>query len=717
MELQGDERALRAFEDAFERGLPPGARVDEITRTAARECTEPAFTILESEGADRTAPVLPPDLATCGACLDEVAQPSARRYAYPFTNCASCGPRFSIATALPYDRRNTSMAAFTMCRDCAAEYDDLEDRRQHAQPIACPRCGPLLSLLGPDGRVLATANDALVRTTALLASGAVVALRSTGGFQLLCTAVRSDAVALLRQRKRRPEKPFAVLFRDVAHVESCAHVSPAELALLRSPEAPIVLLARRSGAQIAENVAPGSAWIGAMFPYTPLHALLFREIASPLVCTSGNLSDEPICTTTERAVAVLGPIADAILTHDRSIVRPLDDSVVRVSGARTVLLRRARGLAPRHVATVDSDVTVLAFGAHQKSTVTLGTGGALVPSQHLGDLGSLEARELVEVTARDLCRFFDARPEVLACDAHPDYGSTIVAERLAEEWGVPLVRIQHHHAHVAAVCAEHGIGPERSVLGLAWDGSGLGSDGAIWGGEALRCSAGAFERFGTLRPFPLLGGDRCSRDTRGAALGLLFAVTPDEVEAIAGPWFAKDVSSRLLALERGLAPMCSSVGRLFDAVAALLSVTDRQSFEGQAALRLEQLASSSPPNEAYPLPLVERRGLLEGDLETLVRMLLADLRAGTSRAVIARRFHEALIAFGTDLAARAEARDVVLAGGCFQNALLLEGLAMRLRRAGFDVHVPEKLPPNDGGISVGQAWLAAHQPSATRRGQ
>jgi hydrogenase maturation protein HypF len=713
IELQGSEEALRAFEHAFHGELPPSARIDELVRTAAQEQTESTFSILESETDDHAGAVLPPDLATCRACLDEVGQQGARRQAYAFTNCASCGPRFSIVTRLPYDRQSTSMAAFAMCSACQEEYDDLDDRRQHAQPIACPRCGPTLSLLSPDGRLLATANEALALAARVLANGGVLALRSIGGFQLLCDAGSDDAVGLLRRRKRRPDKPFAVVFRDLDQLEAIADVSSVERSLLSSPEAPIVLLTLRAESGIASGVAPSSRWIGAMLAYTPLHALLLRSVTTPLVCTSGNLSDEPLCTTTEHAVAVLGPLADAILTHDRAIVRPLDDSVARITSGRTLLLRRARGWAPRPVARIEPGATVLAFGAHQKSTVTLATRGDLIPSQHLGDLGSLAARTLVNTTARDLCRFFDAEPKLLACDMHPDYGSTLVAEQLSAEWGVPLVRIQHHHAHVAAVCAEREIGTERDVLGLAWDGSGLGADGNIWGGEALRCRGGRFERVGMLRPFPLLGGDHASRDARRAALGLLFAVAPDELERVGSSWLGKDRASAVQALERGLAPRCSSVGRLFDAVAALLAVAGRQSFEGQAAIQLEQLASSTARDGAYPLPFVEgSEGTATGDTEPLVRALLADLRAGVDHDVIARRFHEGLIAFAAALAERSELRDVVLAGGCFQNALLLEGVEQRLRSAGFDVHVPEKVPPNDGGVSVGQAWIAAQKLSS-----
>ena len=717
VEVQGEEAVIRSFEQALERERPIAAVIEAVEHTALEDREEMSFRILESAEGDSSAPVLPPDLATCDACLEEVVTEGTRRHAYAFTNCASCGPRFSICTGLPYDRRNTSMRAFVMCSECAREYDDIDDRRHHAQPIACPRCGPELSFLAPDGSLLASGDGALGATLRLLERGGIVALRGLGGFQLLCDATASGAVALLRARKRRPDKPFAVMFRDLEQLAASAVVSDDERRVIVSAEAPIVLVARRRESELAEDVAPRNPWIGAMVPYTPLHRLLLDGARVPLVCTSGNLSDEPICTSTERAVITLGPIADGILSHDRPIVRPLDDSLVRVTPRHTIVLRRARGYAPRRVGNIAPNVTVLAFGAHQKSTVTLGHGGALIPSQHLGDLDSLSARALLETTARDLCAFFDARPMLVACDLHPEYASSIVAERLSEEWAAPLVRVQHHHAHIAAAMAEHALGVEQEVLGLAWDGTGLGTDGTIWGGEALVCRGTEVARFATLRPFPLLGGDWSSREPRRSALGLLFELLPSEIPARAGPWFGDELASCILVLERRLAPMCSSVGRLFDAVAALLAVSERATFEGQAAMQLEYLAASAAADGAYPLPLVDgQRDLLEGDTRVLVEAVLDDLRAGVDRRRIARRFHEALIALGVAIAERAGISDVVLSGGCFQNRLLVDGLESKLERAGFTVYAPAAVPANDGGLSVGQAWLAAQHVGSTSPG-
>jgi hydrogenase maturation protein HypF len=709
IEIQGDEGAVRSFARALDHELPPPASIVTLEQRLLqdrRAGEETSFRILDSEESVPVAPVLPPDLAACADCLAEVFDDGARRRRYPFTNCARCGPRWSIATGLPYDRRNTSMRTFVMCSECAREYDDIQDRRYHAQPIACPSCGPALSFLDPTGRVVSGGEDALASAIELLRNGGVVGLRGVGGFQILCDATDSRTVAVLRARKVRPHKPFAVMFRDLEQLAQSAALSAEARAVLSSPEAPIVLLDRRPGSNVSEVVAPGSRLVGAMLPYSPLHALLFESGGPPLVCTSGNVSEEPICTSTEQALERLAPLVDGLLTHDRPIMRPLDDSVVRVGPRRSFVVRRARGYVPRSVATIRDGVTVLALGAHLKSTVTLGHRGALVPSQHLGDLDSPRTRELFESTIDDLCTFFDARPSIVACDLHPDYASTLVAERLAERWSVPLLRVQHHHAHVAACIAEHAIGPDEPVFGLAWDGTGLGVDGTIWGGEALVCRGKEMSRFGTLRPFPLLGGDLAAREPRRSALGLVFEVAPGELSICEGAWSEGDLASSLQVLERHLAPTCSSVGRLFDAVAALLGLVQRCTFEGQAAMAVERLAATVAPDGAYPLPLVDD-GVVMGDTRALVEAVLADLRVGMTPARIARRFHEALIAFGVALAERARVPRVVLSGGCLQNELLADGLEERLERAGFEVHVPLAVPANDGGISVGQAWLAA----------
>jgi hydrogenase maturation protein HypF len=657
----------------------------------------------------RVPAMLAPDLATCAACLEEVHTPGGRRHRYPFTNCSACGPRYSIATGLPYDRRNTSMRTFVMCNECAREYDEVDDRRHHAQPIACPTCGPALSFRDPTGRVLADGEEAFDAAVRVLEEGGVLGVRGVGGFQLVCNATDAEVVWKLRIRKRTPlEQPLSVMFSDFDQLAANVVVSDEERRALTSPEAPIVLVRRHDQSRIPQTVASNGPTLGVMLPCSALHALLLERIAFPLVCTSGNVSGEPVSTSTEEALESLAGIADGLLCHDRQIVRPLDDSLVQVTPRRTVVLRRARGYVPRSVARIDARATVLGVGARLKSTVTLGHRGGLISSQHLGDLAPLRSRELLETTIRDLCALFEADPTSIACDLHPDYGSTLVAEQLAERWGVPVLRVQHHHAHVAAVLAEHEVDLDEAVLGLAWDGPGLGTDGTLWGGEALSCQGKNFRRVGTLRPFPVLGGDRAAREPRRSALGLIFEAAPDELSVCAGAWSDAELASCSQILERQLAPMSSSIERLVDAVAVLIGLSPRTTYEGQSTAEMEHLAASVAPDGAYPLPLVDD-GVFMGDTRPLVEAILEDLGKQVERARIARRLHESLIGFGVDLAKQAGLHRVALAGSAFQNRLLADGLEDRLERAGFQVLMPRLVPTNDGGVSVGQAWLAAQQ--------
>jgi hydrogenase maturation protein HypF len=708
IEVQGNDGAVRSFVHALETDLPEHAAIDTVEQASIEDRVESTFLVLGA--GEPRAPILPPDLATCTACLEEITRHASRRYRYPFTSCASCGPRYSICTGQPYDRRHTSMRAFTMCSDCVREYDDTADRRHRAQPIACPSCGPELSLLGLDGRVLASGEEAITGALRILASSGILGLRSIGGFQLLCDATDARVVSRLRARKHRPGKPFPVMFRDRDELAASAEVSDDEWGVLSSPEAPIVLVPRRKECRLADEIGPGTSLVGAMLPYTPLHSLLLAGARGPLVCTSGNPADEPACTTSDQAVLALASIADGFLDHDRPIVRPIDDSIVRVTPRRSVVLRRARGYVPRGVGAIDPHLTVLALGARRAATVTLGHNGSLVPSQHLGDLDSEGTRQLLETTARDLCAFFGATPMVIACDAHPTYASSILAARLGEEWGVPLLTVQHHHAHVAAVVAEQALAVDRKVLGLAWDSGGLGSDDTVWGGEALVCHHADAEHFASIAPFPVVTGDRSSLDPRRAALGLLFEHLPSELER-APDWSAPERDACMQVLERKLAPMSSSMGALTSAIAALIGGAQRATFEGQAWMELEELASRTLPDGAYPFPLTNNphSGLITGETRALVSAIVEDIRAGVDPRRIARRFHEALVSFGIAVAERAGIADVVLGGDVFQNRLLAERLEAGLERAGFAVHVPEVVPANDGGISVGQAWIAAQR--------
>jgi hydrogenase maturation protein HypF len=709
VEVQGTEVELDQFVGAL-KTPPPPARVDTLERHPLPERPGQGFAIVPSEDTGAVSPSLPADLAPCADCVRELGDASDRRHGYPFTACTRCGPRYSVVVDLPYDRDATTLVAFPLCERCEREYRDPSDRRFHGEATACPDCGPKLSLFCADGKQTASGPAALERAASALAEGSIVALRGVGGFQLLCDARSEAAVRRLRTRKRREEKPFAVLFASLAAVRAHTLVSDAEAALLASPEAPIVLCERRTDAAepVAEAVAPRNPRLGCMVPSSPLHHLLATRAGVPLVCTSGNVSGEPLALDDADARERLGAIADVFLSHDRAIARPLDDSVARVDELGPELLRRARGYAPRAVARLPRGDSVLALGAHLKATAALVVERDLVLGQHVGDLDDARALAAFERNVGELTRFFRVQPSVLVCDLHPDYASTRLAEQLAKSSGVPLVRVQHHHAHVAAVMAEHGLtGP---VLGIAWDGTGLGSDGGIWGGEFLLVDALGSRRFAHFSAFPLPGGDAASRWPWRSAVALLSVAAPERLESIAERWLGPhELRSVAGALARGVnAPATTSVGRLFDGVAALLGLRARVSFEGQAAMELEFLASRETARTApYALPLIDGPYALVGDVRPLVREILDDLARGTSRETIAARFHAALVAFALEIAERAERADVVLSGGCFQNRLLRTSLAEKLGARGHRVHVAREIPCNDGGISAGQAYAVA----------
>lgn len=710
IEAQGDAGDVDRFFDIIRLEAPPPARVDHVVTTPLPLGGETAFSIAESRRDALKRPVIPADLAVCEACLAEVSSPDDRRYRYPFTSCARCGPRFTIIAQIPYDRPSTTMAAFALCDACAREYADPGDRRFHAEPIACPACGPVLRAVSPGGAALAEGQEALERASSALAEGRIVALKGLGGYQLLADASSDDAVALLRARKHRDEKPFAVMFPSLEAARGACEITPAIEARLTSPEAPIVLARKRDPAPacicISRAVAPENPYLGIMIPSTPLHHLLLSSFGAPLVCTSGNLSEEPMCITDEEASSRLGGIADLFLMHDRSIVRPVDDSVVRVGPKGPVLLRRARGYAPlaRPFPFPDAPV-ILALGGHQKSTIALARGGEVTVSQHLGDLSSVEGALLVERTVADWLAFFGATPEVIACDHHPDYESSKLARRLAAKLGARLVTVQHHHAHVASCMAEHAL--EGPVLGLAWDGAGLGDDGTLWGGEALVVSESGVRRAAHLRPFSLPGGERAMREPARAAFGVLYEMGLRGLDAYL-PSLSPQVSRVLATMiaQKINAPRTTSAGRLFDAIAAIAGVRERASFEGQAAMLLEWAAEHSGGEPPYPFPLRDGDPMI-GDWGPLVLAALDDRCKGRSPSVIAARFHGALAELAADVAARVGITRVVLSGGCFQNGILTARVTDALTARGFMVYAHARFPPNDGGLSLGQAYVAA----------
>jgi hydrogenase maturation protein HypF len=665
IEVEGDAAALEAFAAALREDAPPLAHVEAVTAESLRPRGDEGFEIAASRQSGGVA-VVPPDVATCDDCLRELFDPADRRFRYPFVNCTQCGPRFTIVRTVPYDRQNTTMAGFPMCADCSREYEDPTDRRFHAEPIACPVCGPRLSMT-------------LEEAVSLLRGGAILAVKGLGGYHLACDATSEDVVARLRTRKRREEKPFAVM--TAAPNELC-DVSTDEWALLRSRERPIVLVRPRSGATVAESVAPGSRWLGVMLPYTPLHHLLATDFGGPLVLTSGNVSDEPIAFEDDEAQARLGGIADAFLAHNRPIHRRCEDSVVRTNFP----IRRSRGYTPVPLPLLTGDRTIVAVGAELKNTFCVTRPGQALLSSHLGDLDSEPAYRAFRTDLALYLAMLGVELDIVAHDLHPEYLST----KWALEQDVELVGVQHHHAHAAACLAENG--EQGPALALVFDGTGYGSDGTLWGGELLRCDLARFERLAHLDPVPLPGGEAAIREPwRVAAVHLERAGLPV-------PWSRWELVRESLKLKP---PPASGMGRLFDAVAAILGACEYVSYEGQAAVELEQLAGTMPA-DPYPWRF--------GDTTGLVSICASELRAGRARDEIAARFHETVAAGAASACAESnEPRTVVLSGGSFQNLRLLHSTRARLEALGFRVLTHHLVPPNDGGVSYGQAAVAARR--------
>ncbi|NIR44752.1 MAG: carbamoyltransferase HypF [Gemmatimonadetes bacterium] len=709
IELDGEPGALDAFLQELRDDAPPLARIDAVEVEERPPSGFGSFEIVESAHEEGWQ-AIPPDTATCEACHAETLDPNERRYRYPFTNCTHCGPRFTIIEDLPYDRRRTTMRRFEMCADCRAEYEDPRDRRFHAQPVACPACGPHAWLHGPtdDG----TGGDPLARCAALLRDGRIVALKGLGGYQLACDATNDDAVSTLRSRKRRYGKPFALMVPDEGWAERLCRPTDAERNALLSRERPIVLMKRRDAAEIAPEVAPGLDTLGLMLPYTPLHHLLLREFEGPLVMTSGNLSEEPIAIGNDEAVERLGEIADAFLLHNRDIYARYDDSVVRQLAGVVTPIRRARGFAPAPVELpFETARDVLAVGAQQKNTFCLVKGSKALLGQHIGDLENLETLEHFQDALATYERLFRVRPEIIAHDMHPDYLSTQVAQEYPDP-GAVRVAVQHHHAHVVSVMAEHGI--RDPVIGVAYDGTGYGTDGTVWGGEVLVADWSRFERVAHLRYAPMLGGEAAIRKPYRMAAGYIWGVCRGATESEFAAFTATLPIGERIILRRQFeaelnTPLTSSCGRLFDVAAALLDVRREAVYEGQAAVELEAVADPRV-DEIYPYDIL-RRG--EGwiiDPAATLRALWCEHRAGRPLSTTAAAFHNTVASFTAAVCERIRERHdlerVALSGGCFQNALLTARLVETLEATGFEVLTHRAVPPNDGGLSLGQAVAA-----------
>jgi hydrogenase maturation protein HypF len=729
LEVEGQREALESFLLRVEREKPAISFIQSLESVWADPCGYRGFEIRESEGGEKTALVMP-DVATCPECLAEVMNPTNRRYQYPFTNCTNCGPRYTIIESLPYDRPRTTMKKFTMCPACLAEYKDPANRRFHAQPNACPECGPQLALWDLAGKVLATRNDALEQAAAALRAGKIVAVKGLGGFHLMVDARSEDGVRTLRERKRREEKPFALMMPSLAAIQAECEVSPLEERMLRSPEAPIVLLRRRADAasqiasRVANNVAPGNPMLGAMLPYTPLHHLLLGAVGFAVVATSGNLSDEPICTDEHEALARLGKIADLLLVHDRPILRHVDDSVVRVMAQREMVMRRARGFAPLPVMVPPSIMNdelpqILGVGAHQKNTVALSVGRQVFLSQHIGDLETAESGAAFERVIESLETLYEAKSVAIACDLHPNYVSTVWAVRESAKKNSEPIPVQHHYAHALSCMVENEVA--APALAVTWDGSGWGPDGTVWGGEFLKIDEYGYTRVARLRPMQLAGSERAVREPRRCGLSAVWQALGDEAfeRVDLAPVAAfSEADLRIVGqmLRQGLnSPWTSSAGRLFDAAASIIGLRQQVRHEGQAAMELEWLAEQSSDLGVYDFVLApaadsaDENHVAELDWRPMIRGLLHDVAACVPQKVIARRFHNTLVEMIARVAGEHTGLSALLTGGCFQNRLLTELAIARLSAAGGKVYWHQRVPPNDGGIALGQVVAAARQ--------
>ncbi len=725
--VEGEKALLDQFVIRLAKEKPPRAYIQGLETSFLDAVGYTKFEIRESNSDGEKSALVLPDVATCPECVDEIFDKNNRRYLYPFTNCTNCGPRFSIIKSLPYDRPNTTMKKFEMCENCRQEYENPLDRRFHAQPNACPECGPHIELRDKKGVVLSSRHDALLQAAEAIRTGKIVALKGIGGFQLLMDARNDEGVKLLRLRKHREEKPFALMYPSLYYLKSDCQISEVEERLLLSPEAPIVLLRKRKleDSEIALSVAPRNPYLGAMLPYAPLHHILLRELGFPVVATSGNISDEPICINEREALDKLGNIADVFLIHDRHIERHVDDSVVRVMSDRMQMVRRARGYAPFPV-ELDSETgiprskTVLAVGGHLKNTIAINSGNNIFLSQHVGDLSTQEAFNAFEKVTGDFQKLYEISPMVIAHDLHPDYLSTQFARTLESE----KVGVQHHFAHVASCMAENKLRGE--VLGISWDGTGYGEDGTIWGGEFLTTDGAWYERVATIRSFRLPGGSASVKEPRRTALGLLYEIFGAELFQMEDIKPIKAFAPGMLSilkkmLETGLnSPATTSVGRLFDAVSSVIGLRQMVNFEGQGAMELEFALEEIESDEMYGFEIIEhKKPKTEGgsyyrpafiiNWEPMVKEILVDKFNTISAGLISKKFHNTLVEMIIDIAERVGQERIVISGGCFQNKYLTERTIARLTEEGFKPYWHQRVPPNDGGISLGQMFVALNR--------
>ena len=720
LELQGHTPLLETFLTRLHQELPPLARIENITSESIPPVSNATgFTILHSQGRSLSLQIAA-DSAICSDCLRELYDNSDRRYRHPFITCTNCGPRWTIVTAVPYDRPLTTMAGFPLCADCAAEYQNPANRRFHAQPIACHQCGPQLSLLSADGTLLATGDQAITLTVQQLRKGKVAAVKGVGGYHLAVDACSDRAVEQLRQRKSRDEKPFAVMVPDLATALRLADMSDQEILHLQAPEAPIVIVRRLTQNKLSTLVAPGSQWVGLLMAYTPLHHLLLHDYAATgalpaLVMTSANSSDEPMIADDDQALDCLAGIADCLLMHNRPVHIRTDDSVLRVLPQGPLFYRRSRGFVPHSVPMPLEATGILAVGAELKNTVCLTYGKQVFLSQHIGDLKNDSTFSTFKETINHLTGIMKQKPQTIVCDQHPDYLSTRHAEQQAHQTACELVRVQHHHAHLASCMAENGV--DGQVLGVIFDGTGLGSDGTIWGGEFLLGGYDTVQRVAHLKPVPQPGGDSAARETWRMVLAWLYQARGGELWQLPGmpPLSTEQQTLFVAMLERGIqSPVTSSMGRLFDAAAFLLGAAHSNRFDGQAGMALEILAESALKAADLPLPefLIKEEQPMQLDF-TPTLLALLDNRLTSPPELLAAGFHQAVAqsvhAVCSQIRSTHGISRVALSGGVFQNRLLSSMVYTLLVEHGFEVFTQRLVPPNDGGLCLGQAAIAAYQ--------
>ncbi len=703
IEVEGRKEKLDEFLIRVDKEKPDLSKVYSLQHSFLREIGFKDFEIRKSkERGDKKASVLP-DIAVCEECLKDINDPEDRRYMYPFTNCTNCGPRFTIIQNLPYDRKNTSMSVFTMCPECKKEYLLPQDRRFHAQPDACPVCGPSVSLYDLEGELICGKNEAIEKVIDIIHKGSIVALKGIGGYHLLCDATNEKAVGRLRKRKFREEKPMAVMFPDLISVRDEAHIGLLEERALTSIERPIVIVNKKDSTVLADSVSPDNSTVGAFLPYTPLHQIILRKLKKPVIATSANMTDEPIVKDEKDAFARLKNIADYILSHNREVVRRCDDSVVHIMAKRQVPVRRSRGFAPLPVAVpFIFKRPVLALGPYMNNTVALGVDNKVFISQHIGDLDTPLATEFYEETIHDFLRLFEIKPEIVISDLHPGYYSTKFGERHFKD---KLIKVQHHFAHTLSCMIENDMPEDAEVTGFAFDGTGYGIDKTIWGGEVLTASYRSFKRVLHLHPFRLPGGDKAVKEPCRAALSLLYETLGEKVMDSGFLRIPKEERQFFIDMikKNVNSPVTTSMGRLFDGVSSIIGLKHKVSYHAQAAIALEQLALKSNETDSYPFviesAIIDQRPMIEN--------IVKDLKSGITEEAIARKFHNTIVDIITSVSETLQEEkgisNVVLSGGVFQNTILLEKAFSRLKERGFTPLIHQLVPPNDGGISLGQA--------------